>query len=124
MLKLLEDIATDINEPIGPGNPLRQVIVNTHSPSVVSLVPDDSLLIATLKEAGAKGQRYKRVSFSGLPDTWRQLAPEAGHPVSRGELNVYLNPIIYFGQNVVTEKRRVMDRSDLQFMLPGFDGSE
>ncbi|BDA72313.1 hypothetical protein CAL7716_064790 [Calothrix sp. PCC 7716] len=37
-LRLLQDIATDAEEPIGVDNPLRQVIINTHSPSVVTQV--------------------------------------------------------------------------------------
>ncbi len=44
MLKLLQDIATDAEEPVGPDNPLRQVIINTHSPAVVAQVPEDSLV--------------------------------------------------------------------------------
>lgn len=42
MLDLLQDITTDVTEPTGPDNPLRQIIINTHSPSVVSEVPEDS----------------------------------------------------------------------------------
>jgi predicted ATPase len=76
ILQLLQDIATDVDEPIGIDNPLRQVIVNTHSPAVVMQVPDDSLLVAELKEMVRLGQRFKRVSFGCLPDTWRQKAPE------------------------------------------------
>lgn len=100
ILKLLEDIATDVNEPIGPDNSLRQVIINTHSPAVVMQVPDDSLLVAELKEAVRLGQQFKRVCFSCLPDTWRQLKasePEKVNVVSRGELLAYLNPVP-FGQ--------------------------
>ena len=44
MLKLLQDIATDTDYPVGPDNPLRPVIVNTHSPSVVRQVLDENLL--------------------------------------------------------------------------------
>src|SRR5262249_23318040 len=35
MLRLLQDIAVNVEEPVSPDNPLRQVIVNTHSPAVV-----------------------------------------------------------------------------------------
>ena len=34
ILQLLRDIAVETSEPAGPDNPLRQVIVNTHSPAV------------------------------------------------------------------------------------------
>jgi predicted ATPase len=73
ILQLLQDIATDTNEQIGLDNPLRQVVINTHSPSVVMQVPEDSLLVAELKEVILSGQRFKRVCFGYLPDTWRQL---------------------------------------------------
>ena len=53
------------------GNPLRQVIVNTHSPAVVGQVPDDSLLVTELREALQDDQPFPRVCLSYLPDTWR-----------------------------------------------------
>jgi hypothetical protein len=93
ILSLLRDIATDVNEQLSPDNPLRQVIINTHSPSVVSQVVDDSLLVAELKETVLSGQRFKRVCFSCLPDTWRQKAPEGVSIVPLGDLLAYLNPV-------------------------------
>ena len=56
MLKLLQDIAVDPTESIGPDNPLRQVIINTHSPDVVKQVPEDSLIVGELKEMVITGQ--------------------------------------------------------------------
>lgn len=50
ILELLQDIATDVEEPVDQDNPLRQVIINTHSPAVVQQIPEDSLLVAELKE--------------------------------------------------------------------------
>ena len=46
MLGLLKAIAVDPTEAVGVENPLRQVIVNTHSPGVVAQVSDQDLLIA------------------------------------------------------------------------------
>ena len=133
MLNLLEDIATDVNEPIGPDNPLRQVIVNTHSPAVVAQVRDDSLLIAELKETVRGPQRFKRLSFSCLAETWR-AGKTAEDVVSRGKLLSYLNPIRLgdsreppaepkgLGRRRVqepgTNRTRVVDRLDLQQLLP------
>ena len=51
MLDLLHDIATDPDEPVDETNPLRQVIVNTHSPAVVLEVLDDTLLLAESRES-------------------------------------------------------------------------
>lgn len=36
----------DTSMAVDDNNPLRQVLINTHSPTVVSLVPDDALLVA------------------------------------------------------------------------------
>jgi len=131
MVRLLTDIATDVNESIGLDNPLRQVIVNTHSPAVVSQVSDDSLLVAELKETVKSGKRFKRACFSCLPDTWRADAREDLTLVSRGKLLAYLNPIAPRESEADLElttrsrvkrsrrkSRRVADRPDLQLLLP------
>lgn len=127
MLKLLQDIATDANEPIGSDNPLRQVIINTHSPAVVLQVPEESLLIAEVKEAkSSSGRRYKRACFSCLRDTWRLKGPEGVDIVSKGKLLAYLNPIlpeepepnVSGRKDGSTRTRRVVDRSDLQLLIP------
>ena len=119
MLQLLQDIATDTDKAIGIDNPLRQVIVNTHSPSVVGQVPDDSLLVAELKETIRHGRRFRRVSFNCLPDTWRVKVPGTSM-VSRGKLLSYLNPILRASAlDYKPSTRRVVDRSDLQPYLPG-----
>jgi predicted ATPase len=132
MLNLLGDIVTDVHEPLGPDNPLRQVIINTHSPAVVAQVPDDSLLMAELNETVRHSQRFKRLVFSCLPDTWRAEHDEM-NVVSRGKLLAYLNPAasgtaqpgserVSFGQSIPRgahpASRRVIDRSDMQLYLP------
>jgi predicted ATPase len=132
MLSLLQDIATDVNEPISPDNPLRQVVINTHSPSVVAQVPDDSLLVAELKESVESGIRFKHASFSPLPKTWRANASGNPSPISKGKLLAYLNPISPNGldsdEDVKFESsqksRRVMDRPDLQVLLPFFQAQQ
>lgn len=128
ILNLLQDIATDVNEPIGPDNPLRQVIVNTHSPAVVGQIPDDCLLVADRAERIKNGNRFKSARFSCLSDTWRQRAPEEMSIVSRGTLLSYLNPIVsqesehqYGFQKKIPDihgRRRVADRMDIQPYLP------
>lgn len=128
ILSLLQDIATDINQPIGPGNPLRQVIVNTHSPAVVGQIPDDCLLVADRAEMIKNGNRFRSARFSCLSETWRQRAPEELSIVSRGILLSYLNPVVsqepeqQYGllkkKPDSHERRRVADRIDIQPYLP------
>lgn len=119
MLKLLQDIAVDVEESIDRDNPLRQVIINTHSPAVVQQVPDDSLLVAESKETG--------VYFSCLEDTWR-AKQEGASVVAKGKLLAYLNPVESLPEEESKsveqhlsprrKSRRVIDRPDLQPFLP------
>jgi predicted ATPase len=124
MIDLLRSIATDPQEPVGPDNPLRQVIINSHSPVVVSQVPDESLLVAELKEAVQGNQPFLRASFSSLSDTWRTKANGETRPVSKGHLLAYLNPAVPVVEEYRKKTfgfRRVADRPDLQMLLPGVD---
>ena len=95
MLELLQDIAVDTSERVDNDNPLRQVIINTHSPSVVSLVPADTLVVADLQEQIDKATeiRFKHARFSCLPDTWRQRESGENTTISLGKLLSYLNPV-------------------------------
>ena len=118
MLQLLQDIAIDPNEPVDETNPLRQVIANTHSPAVVSEVPDGSLLIAETKEDMNDDRSFKKVNFSCLSNTWRTKAPEKTSIVSKGKLMAYLNPASPPNLKPVRRMKRVVDRNDLQMLLP------
>ncbi len=134
MIRLLEAIATDPDEAVDETNPLRQVIVNTHSPGVVLDVPEESLLVAEAREDIRSGQHMRKVVFSCLPDTWRQKADPTTRPVPKGKLLAYLNPVappieqptaLYkTGEKTRLEprargRRRVADRDDLNPYLPG-----
>ena len=115
MIALLKEIAVDPQEPCGDDNPLRQIIINTHSPSVVSEVPDDSLVIAVDRTAYYQDRLVHTPSFLGLPNTWR--ARVSGESVARGLLIPYLNPIRVKQQDE-RNPNRVVDREDLQMLLP------
>ncbi|MCA9938558.1 MAG: AAA family ATPase [Anaerolineales bacterium] len=120
MLQLLQDIACDVDEAVGDDNPLRQVIINTHSPSVVNQVPDDSLLVAQIKETFSNNKRKKGVRFSWLPETWRTKADPDTPPIDRGHLLAYLNPILLEARGDAKKVRRVVDRDDIQMIFPLF----
>ncbi len=119
MLRLLRDIATDPDEEVGAENPLRQVIVNTHSPSVVLQAPEDSLVVAQPAEQVRGYARYKAVAFNGLAGTWRQRKAD-GQGISLGDLLAYLNPTAVQdephglnGNALAVNTRRVIDRQDI-----------
>jgi predicted ATPase len=118
MLRLLQDVVSDVDEPVGIENPLRQVIVNTHSPTVVAQVPLDSLLLADVTEAGGDGRHFRRLSFSCLPNTWRERAGTSVMP--RGRLLSFLNPVSKeeWGWSKL---RRVIDDPAIQMHLPGVE---
>ncbi len=112
MLKLLHDICTDVDSPVAEDNPLRQVIVNTHSPSVVNQVPDDSLLVSHLKETVRDMGRCKRACFGYLPDTWRDKKLTDKNIINKGGLLAYLSPTGM--ETPESNVRRVQDRDDIK----------
>jgi predicted ATPase len=132
IIHLLQDIATNPNEPVGPDNPLRQVIINTHSPLVVQQVPEDSLLVAETKEIFHKNTRVNGVYFSCLPETWRVKTlsdSDNKHVCPKGVLLDYLNPVpsakYHEDETLISSSssrsskkiRRVVDRPDVQPLL-------
>ena len=85
MLQLIRDIACDTDLPTDNNNPLRQVIINTHSPIVVAELPEDSLLLAKLSSD-------KSIKFVPLSNTWRNTTDN----ITKAELLRYLNPYIHY----------------------------
>jgi predicted ATPase len=107
LLELLRSLAVDVERPAGADNPLRQVLIATHSPGLVSLSPEDSVVGVTPPGA----------SVRWLSDTWRaRVSPD--HALSREELLPYVQPS---GTPAPAPapgvRRRVVDREDLQLPL-------
>ena len=76
MNQLLQDIAVDANAPVGVDNPLRQVIVATHSPWFVQLQDPNDLVLArnVRSEAGSRGVVH-RLKCQPMSGSWRCVAP-------------------------------------------------
>lgn len=127
ILRLLEELAVDTRQPVGPDNPLRQVIVNTHSPGVVSQVAAESLMLVTseLIPSRRNGPIWA-ARFTWLDRTWRDDG-KSGSGVSKGELLSYLNPtglLLNSRRPRGGPSGRVVDRPDLlQLVLPGMPRS-
>jgi predicted ATPase len=125
ILRLLQDIAVDVHESIGPDNPLRQVIINTHSPVVVAQIPEDSLIIADVRRAHTSKQSdYGKVFFSAPEGSWRAKLGSQIFP--KGKLLPYLAPVALDAEppfedeeETVSENfnRRVIDNPAYQLML-------
>jgi predicted ATPase len=127
VIKLLGDLAVDAYEPVDRDNPLRQVIINTHSPSVVACVADDALLVAQSGPGLWNGAASSRLSVRHLPGTWREKVQVGEPTATRGDLQTYLNPFASMAAEEQGERvgaRRVMDRHDLQLDLPLFGNGE
>ena len=118
----------DVQEPVDAVNPLRQVIINTHSPSVVACVHDDALLLAQSGPGVWNGAESSRLSIRHLYGTWRDADEPKEPTVTRGDLLAYLNPLSSISteehQGHVGGTPRVMHRKDLQLDLPLFSSSE
>lgn len=135
MLRLLNDIACDTRQAVGLGNPLRQVIINTHAPAVVQEVLDDSLVLADTvavrepETPNHPARSYRMLSLSCLSGTWRgdearRNATPLEQPMptlARGKLMRYLNPVSRADSEVLDPNSsnanlgvRVIDRPDIQ----------
>jgi predicted ATPase len=122
MLDLLRDLAVDPRSAVGPDNPLRQVIVNTHSPSVVELCDADDLVVASAEPRRVRGVKLDVAAFQWLDGTWRSTLQPEVRPVPKTRLLAYLNPVPLgtAGEERPERRqpsRRVIDRPDLQLYL-------
>lgn len=68
ILDLLQSLATNLDVEVDEENPLRQVILNTHSPEVAALVPPDSLLVTRARSIESGG-----LQLNPLSGTWRDV---------------------------------------------------
>ncbi len=122
ILELLQNIAVDATMAVDADNPLRQVIINTHSPAVVQQVPQESLLFAdSVEQKNEALGIFRGVRFSSLSGTWRQKASDAPPSVALGDVLAYLNPVPVHPtdeQDDLTQgesaPRRIIDRPDVQ----------
>lgn len=92
MADLLGSLAVDPHEAPGLDNPLRQVLINTHSPGVVQLVrPEDLLFADTAAFRTPDGRLARRLRLRPLADTWR-AARSGGDYVSTADILPFLTP--------------------------------
>lgn len=89
MTELLQALAVDATAPPGAENPVRQVVVATHSPAFVQLQrPDDLLFAQEIRVRGKQGEGIRTLRFQPLENTWR--ARQKGKPISLSTIVDYL----------------------------------
>lgn len=90
MVELVHDLAVDTQDTPNQDNPFRQVIINTHSPSIVQLVPPEDLLFAESTTRQAPDQSVATaLLLRPLAGTWRAEAT-ATPPVTKADILPYL----------------------------------
>lgn len=90
MLRLLKDVAVDADERIGDDNPLRQVIVNTHSPIVFRNIEASDLIYLEAVEVSRDGNRG-RIAVARVPGrSWRVKFAGASAVLPPGMVRAFL----------------------------------
>ncbi len=93
MMRLLRDMATDVEEAVGDDNPLQQVIISTHSPIVVAHTRPADLLFADHREPReAPAVRRHALVLRPCKETWRDR-PEDVEAVGKGAIIEYLGAL-------------------------------
>ncbi|CAG4886002.1 AAA family ATPase [Paraburkholderia saeva] len=87
MTSLLRDMAVDPQEAISDNNPLRQVVINTHSPLVVQELSAEDLIVC--QQYRHKGAAFSMFGF--LSKTWRTALQSEQPATSLSTLLAYLN---------------------------------
>ena len=79
--------------PVNDDNPIRQVVINTHSPKLIGIVPEDSLYLACAKEKYDEilDIKVQYTSFSILPNTYKKKKYESIPTTLLGEMKLYLD---------------------------------
>lgn len=88
MVELVRDLAVDAQERPTWDNPLRQVIVNTHSPFFVQYQYSDDLLLALPTAIKRNGRACTTVRLLPLAATWRATGMQ--HTATKGSILDYL----------------------------------
>ena len=88
MVDLLRELTVDPFDAPGVGNPLRQVIVNTHSPRFVALQNPADLLLALPMSLNVDGAEVRSLDLLPMAKTWRKASH--GYAGSKALITDYL----------------------------------
>lgn len=124
ILNLLDSIACDTAYSVDWDNPFRQVIVNTHSPTVVQFINQENLVFAQPFEGYNDNGRFTYVKFQALNHTWRTKDAPKEAIIAPGDIAYYLKPAYHWdaydnANSLSTHGKRIMDNDQLRLMLEG-----
>lgn len=89
MLALLKELAVDTSQPVGEDNPMRQILIATHSPVLVKLeAPDDLIYADIVKVRGPDGRPASTIRCKSLRESWRYRA--GSENIDKGSIISYL----------------------------------
>lgn len=88
ILDLLYRIVVDVDSPIGEDNPLRQVIVSTHSPVLAGRVDREDCVFARVRYHGIGKNRVSGLNLVGLSGSWRAI--NSAEYIADGDAIAYL----------------------------------
>lgn len=92
MVNLVHDLAVDPFGVPDEDNPVRQVLINTHSPGVVQLVSADDLLFADTRPSTpvAQGSQGEHLRLRPMIGSWRAELPDSAPAIGKLDLLAYL----------------------------------
>ncbi len=93
IVSLLQEMALDPEIEVGSDNPIRQVIINTHSPKLIGIVPEDSLYLACEQEKYDEilSMKVQYTTFSVLPLTLKAGGRFKSPTSSFDDMQAYLD---------------------------------
>ena len=89
MVDLVRSLAVDPFSRPGPGNPMRQIMVNTHSPHFVRYQDESDVLAAMAVKVSHDSRIATTVRLMPMPGTWRTRAADSAS-VSKESLDDFL----------------------------------
>jgi len=116
IIDLLYDIAVDPELADGEDNPLRQVVITTHSPVVAARIDSGDLVFASQREALRGKTQTRSLTIRAVDDTWRIRS--GTKPISKGRLLSYLSSLMPAGVVEKTDKPKVYQHVVNQMSLP------
>lgn len=93
MMRLLADMATNLQEAVDDDNPLQQVIISSHSPIVVAHTRPEDLLFADHRDPPVLDRgRHQTLVLRPCRDTWRAGSGDV-ETVGKGTIIEYLGAL-------------------------------